>query len=124
MLSYMDDYVIFSNDLDYLKICKNKIIDFIHYYNLEVNEKKTYIVNLKNGFDFLGYNFRIINNKTIINLSKNARNNIKKGIKKGIYRYQNNMITFEKYFYSLENYFHSYNFVNKDKIKHIIDRYY
>lgn len=34
------------------------------------------------------------------------------------------MITFEKYFYSLENYFHSYNFVNKDKINHIIDRYY
>ena len=29
MLSYMDDYVIFSNDLNYLKICKNKIIDFI-----------------------------------------------------------------------------------------------
>lgn len=124
MLSYMDDYVIFSNDLNYLKICKNKIIDFIHSYNLEINEKKTYIVNLKNGFDFLGYNFRIINNKTIINLSANARNNIKKGIKKGINRYQNNMITFEKYFYSLENYFHSYNFVNKDKIKHIIERYY
>ena len=124
MLSYMDDYVIFSNDLDYLKICKNKIIDFIHSYNLEINEKKTYIVNLKNGFNFLGYNFRIINNKTIINLSENARNNIKKGIKKGIYRYQNNMITFEKYFYSLENYFHSYSFLNKDKINHIIDRYY
>ena len=51
-------------------------------------------------------------------------NNIKKGIKKGIYRYQNNMITFEKYFYSLENYFHSYSFVNKDKINHIIERYY
>ena len=113
-----------SKRLDYLKICKNKIIDFIHFYNLEINEKKTYIVNLKNGFNFLGYNFRIINNKTIINLSENARNNIKKGIKKGIYRYQNNMITFEKYFYSLENYFHSYNFVNKDKIKHIIERYY
>lgn len=78
MLSYMDDYVIFSNDLNYLKICKNKIIDFIHSYNLEINEKKTYITNLKNGFNFLGYNFRIINNKTIINLSENARNNIKK----------------------------------------------
>lgn len=40
MLSYMDDYVIFSNDLNYLKICKNKIIDFINSYNLEINEKK------------------------------------------------------------------------------------
>lgn len=48
MLSYMDDYVIFSNDLEYLKICKNKIIDYIHSYNLEINEKKTYIVNFKN----------------------------------------------------------------------------
>ena len=124
MLSYMVDYVIFSNDLNYLKACKNKIIKYINLYKLNINENKTCIVNLKNGFNFLGYNFKIINNKTINKLSDNARNNVKKGIKKGIYRYQNNMITFEKYFYSLENYFHSYNFVNKDKIEHIIDRYY
>ena len=73
MLSYMDDYVIFSNDLDYLKICKNKIIDFIHSYNLEINEKKTYIVNLKNGFNFLGYNFRIIIVLLLIILKKVLR---------------------------------------------------
>ena len=124
MLSYMDDYIILSNDLNYLKACKNKIIKYINSYELNINENKTCIANLKNGFNFLGYNFKIINNKTIINLSDNARKNIKKGIRKNIYKYQNNMITFEKYFYSIQNYKHSYSFVNKDKLKHIINRYY
>lgn len=124
MLSYMDDYIILSNDLNYLKACKNKIIKYINSYKLNINENKTCIVNLKNGFNFLGYNFKIINNKTIINLSDNARKNIKKGIRKNIYKYQNNIIAFEKYFYSIQNYKHSYSFVNKDKLKHIINRYY
>ena len=124
MQSYMDDYIILSNDLNYLKACKNKIIKYINSYKLNINENKTCIVNLKNWFNLLGYNFKIINNKTIINLSDNARKNIKKGIRKNIYKYQNNMITFEKYFYSIQNYKHSYSFVNKDKLKHIINRYY
>ncbi len=84
MLSYMDDYIILSNDLNYLKACKNKIIKYINSYKLNINENKTCIVNLKNVFNFLGYNFKIINNKTIINLSDNARKNIKKGIRKNI----------------------------------------
>ena len=112
----MDDYIILSDNLNYLKVCKNKIIKYINSYKLNLNENKTCIVNLKNGFNFLGYNFKIINNKTIINLSDNARNNI--------YKYQNNIITFEKYFYSIQNYKLSYSFVNKDKLKHIINRYY
>ena len=33
-------------------------------------------------------------------------------------------IDIKKYFYSIQNYKHSYNFVNKDKLKHIINRYY
>ena len=34
------------------------------------------------------------------------------------------ILAFEKYFYSIQNYKHSYSFVNKDKLKHIINRYY
>ena len=33
-------------------------------------------------------------------------------------------IDIKKYFYSIQNYKHSYSFVNKDKLKHIINRYY
>ena len=33
-------------------------------------------------------------------------------------------IDIKKYFYSIQNYKHSYSFVNKDKLKYIINRYY
>ena len=120
----MDDFIILSNDKNYLKVAKEKIIKYINLYKLEINENKTYIVDLKNGFNFLGYNFKLINNKTIINLVLNSKRNIRKGIKRNNYRFKNKIINFEKYFCLIENYIHSYPFVHKDKVKHIIERYY
>ena len=45
-------------------------------------------------------------------------------IKRNKYKFNNKIINFEKYFCSIENYKHSYPFVHKDKVKHIIERYY
>ena len=123
-LSYMDDFIILSNDKNILKEAKEKIIKYINLYNLEINENKTYIVDLKNGFNFLGYNFKLINNKTIINLTLNSKRNIRKGIKRNKYKFNNKIINFEKYFCSIENYKHSYPFVHKDKVRYIIERNY
>ena len=61
---------------------------------------------------------------TIITLSKNTKNNIKKGIKKTNYLYKNNKINFNQYFSSIENYKYSYKYVDRlitrDIIKNII----
>ena len=46
----------------------------------------------------------------------NSKRNIRKGIKRNKYKFNNKIINFEKYFCSIENYKHSYPFVHKDKV--------
>lgn len=58
-----------------IKIIENKLYK---EYKLDINKNKTVIVNAKNGISFLGYNFKVINKKTIIKLNKNSKKNIKK----------------------------------------------
>lgn len=50
---YMDDFIIFDNDLNHLKKCKDIIIDILeNEYKLRVNKKKTWICNIDSGFSF------------------------------------------------------------------------
>ena len=39
-------------------------------YKLKVNGKKTWINNMKYGFSFLGYTYKVINDKTIIRIKR------------------------------------------------------
>ncbi len=123
-INYMDDYIIIHNSKDYLKdsleLIENKINN---EYKLKLNNKKTIISNSNQGISFLGYTFRVKNNKTIIKLSSNTKKNIRKGIKRANYLYKNNIIKFNQYFSSIECFKNNYIFVNKDKVKHFIDRY-
>ena len=73
-VNYMDDYVIIHQDKVYLKKCLDIITSKLsNEYNLLVNKNKTYISSSKNGIPFLGYNFKVINNKTIIRLNSNSK---------------------------------------------------
>ena len=123
-VNYMDDYIIIHQDKAYLDQCKNIIISKLNKeFNLDINKKKTYIINAKNGIPFLGYNFKVINKKTIIKLSKNSKNNIKKGIKRTKYLYNNGYISFAQTFSSIENYKHSYPYASKKEVKNIFELY-
>lgn len=76
---YMDDYLIFGTDKENLKeLLKILKIKLNEDYLLNINEKKTEIKNLFNGIGFLGYNFKIVNNKLIIKLSSSNRQKLKK----------------------------------------------
>ena len=120
---YMDDFLIFSEDKEYLKKCKEIILDKLkNEYKLKINDKKTFISNMKYGFTFLGYKFFIKNDKTIMIVKRSSVNSMKKKIKRNINSYNNGKITFEKYFSSMTNYYFSYR-CNKIKIKNIIDHY-
>lgn len=123
-ISYMDDYIVLSNDKEYLVKCLDIIEDKLKYeYKLQINKKKTYICNIKNGLPFLGYIFSIKNNRIIVRNGKEKVKKIKKGIKKTINGYEEGKISFQKAFCSLENYMNCDRFTNTYQVKNIIDRY-
>ncbi len=67
-ISYMDDFIILSYDKDYLVKCFNLIEEELNKINLKMNRKSN-IYKLSNGFNFLGYRYKIINNNLYINYS-------------------------------------------------------
>ena len=123
-INYMDDYIIIHQDKKYLVYCLNILTSKLYNeYNLEVNKNKTYISSSKNGIPFLGYYIKVINKKTIIRLNNNSKNNIKKGIKRTKYLFENNIIDFDKLFSSIENYKHSYPYATTNEAYNIFNRY-
>lgn len=110
---YMDDFIMFHNDKDYLKKCMKIIEDKLkNEYKLELNDKSR-IYDVKDGFDFLGYNFKVINKKTIIWYSKKSLKNIKNNIKHS----KKNITSFNGYM----NYSNIYKFVKDEYIKEYLD---
>lgn len=70
-IRYMDDFVLLHYDKNYLKDCLNKITLKLEELKLMLNDK-TEIYNLKSGFNFLGYRFKLVKKHLVIKvLSKN-----------------------------------------------------
>jgi len=91
---YMDDYIIFSDNLDKLKELSKYINDMlINKYKLKVNKKKTNIYSSKQGFIFLNYHFKIDNKKLIIKMCNSKKKNFRDKVKNLRYRYEHNMIS-------------------------------
>lgn len=78
---YMDDFLIFDNKKENLKIIKDKINIKLKEFKLELNHK-TNIYDLDTGFNFLGYYFFLKNKRLIIKINSNSKRRIKKKIKK------------------------------------------
>ena len=64
-LRYQDDVVLLSYDKNKLKIWWNLINNEINKIDLKLN-KKSNIYKLSNGLNYVGINYRIINNKLVI----------------------------------------------------------
>ena len=122
-LRYMDDFILIHHDKVYLKYCLFKIRSILNkQYKLEINPKKTQISNIKHGFTILGYRFRVINKKTIINIKKDTKNRIKRKVKENKYLLDKNVSNFSKVFSSINNYYYSYKYSNEARI--IVDKYF
>lgn len=107
MVKYMDDYVIIFNDREYLKYALKVISSKLEKeYKLRINKRKTMILDSYHGFEFLGYNFKVINNRVIINIKSDNKRRRKNNIKKLGYLYRNNLINYKRYFNSMSNYKH------------------
>ena len=101
---YMDDGILFSHDKNYLKYCCEAIIEFLKEYKLNVNIKKTRIDSIKNGVDFLGFKFYIVNNRVIMKVRNNTKKKFKKKIRKANKLYENNIIDYKEYKMILDSY--------------------
>ena len=123
MVVYMDDYILMHEDREYLSICYKEIKEILEKeYKLKVNSKKTHITSSKEGFVFLEYRFRVINNKTIINLRKDTLRKIKKNIKKNEYLFKNEKVEFKTLFSSINNYKNCFKY-DRIKVERILDKY-
>ena len=70
----------------------------------------------------LGYRFRVINKKTIINIKKDTKNRIKRKVKEDKYLLNQDIHNFEKVFSSINNYTYSYKYSNE--ARKIVDKYF
>ena len=58
-IRYMDDFLIISDDREYLERCMHEVTEYLTALRFTINEKKTRIYPLSRGIDFLGFTFRI-----------------------------------------------------------------
>lgn len=91
-------------------------------YKLKLNTKKTKITSSKEGFTFLEYYFKVINNKTIIKLRKSTLRKIKKNIRKQEYLFKNKKIEFKTLFSCINNYENCFKY-DKIRVSRILDKY-
>ena len=58
-IRYMDDFLIISNDKEYLESCMHEVKGHLASMRFSMNEKKTRIYPLSDGIDFLGFTFSL-----------------------------------------------------------------
>ncbi len=122
---YMDDFLIFSEDREYLKKIKEEIeSELKNRYKLEINEKKTFITNIRQGVNFCGYRFRVINGKTIINVVRDTRERVKRQIKEVGYLYRNDKISSSRAFSCISTYLEGFKYGSRARMRRLVDRYF
>lgn len=77
---YMDDFILFHEDREYLKYCLEEIEKKLAEVKLKLN-KKTQILEIHHGFCFLGYRFVLKNKKLLILLNGGTKKRVRKRVK-------------------------------------------
>lgn len=68
-LRYMDDFMIISEDKQYLERCVAEIAAYLKRLRFEINQKKTMIIPLSEGIEFLGFIYKLTGTgKVVMNL--------------------------------------------------------
>lgn len=121
---YMDDFIIISEDLEKLKKAKRIITEKLeNEYLLKANPKKTFIVNSKEGFSFLGYVIKVIDGKTVVKLKRSNLEKVKRRVKRVRYEFDRNWISHYKAFCTIMTYSNCYQFCDNLRILKLIDRH-
>lgn len=67
-LRYMDDFMIISNNKEYLKYCFQKIESLLDELGFELNRKKSKIYPLTDGINFLGFTYKFAETGKVLKL--------------------------------------------------------
>jgi RNA-directed DNA polymerase len=73
-IRYADDFIITATSKEDIDYIKPFIEGWLSNRGLELNQEKTKVVNIKDGFDFLGFNIRQYNGKCLTKPSKEKVN--------------------------------------------------
>lgn len=82
LIRYADDIIITGQSPEQLQKVKTRVGEFLKPRGLELSEEKTKIVNIAEGFDFLGQNFRKYNEKLLIKPTKQSLQGVCRKIKR------------------------------------------
>ena len=84
LIRYADDFVITGATQQTLEQVKEEVAAFLAERGLSLAPEKTRIVQLSNGFDFLGFNVRTYHGKLLIKPSKDAQGRIHRRVREVI----------------------------------------
>ena len=70
IIRYADDFIVTAKDKESLESVLILIKQWLSNKGLKINDEKTRIVNINDGFDFLGFNLRHYNGKLLIKPQK------------------------------------------------------
>ena len=77
---YMDDFILFHENKNYLKYCLGEIEKKLDEVKLRLN-KKTQIIELHQGFCFLGYRFILKDKRLLVLLNSKSKRRVVKRVK-------------------------------------------
>ena len=125
-IRYADDFVITGRTPEDLRLVQKDIEKFLNIRGLELSKEKTHITNNRDGFDFLGFNFRKYpNDKVIVTPTKDGIKSFKSKIKEIFKKYNSSSLTIliTKLNPLLRGWANYYRFVNSKVIFSKLDSY-
>lgn len=100
-IRYMDDFLILDTDKEHLKDIWHNIDEYIKKLKLKSN-KKSNIYKCSHGFNFLGFRYKVINNKLKITFYKKTYYKIKNKLdyleENDLFRYKRSLASYYGYF--------------------------
>lgn len=125
-IRYADDFVVIGNSPKRLQILQRDIARFLSSRGLELSKEKTHITHIRDGFDFLGFNFRKYpNNKVIVKPTNDGTKSFKSKIKEIFKEYRSSSLELliDKLNSVIRGWGYYYRFVNSKVIFSELDQY-
>ncbi len=125
-IRYADDWVVIGNSPKHLRLLQKDIEEFLALRGLELSKEKTHITHIRDGFDFLGFNFRKYpNNKVIVKPTNDGIKSFKSKVKEifKLYRSSALGLLIDKLNPIIRGWGYYYRFVNSKVIFSELDKY-